>query len=218
MKPLRILVADDHELVRKGLRSVLDGQSGWTICGEAVNGREAVDLARQLKPDIIIMDVTMPELNGLEATRQILKERIKTEVLILTVHESEQLVGEVLAAGARGYILKGDTTRLLVDAIESISQHKPFFTGTASEVVLGGYLRPGQPARKESRALPRLTAREREIVQLLAEGKSNKEVATSLGVSVKTVDAHRANIMHKLNIHSVTDLVRYAIRNNIINA
>jgi DNA-binding NarL/FixJ family response regulator len=218
VKPLRILVADDHELVRKGLRSVLDGQSGWTICGEAVNGREAVDLARQLKPDIIIMDVTMPELNGLEATRQILKERIKTEVLILTVHESEQLVGEVLAAGARGYILKGDTTRLLVDAIESISQHKPFFTGTASEVVLGGYLRPGQPARKESRALPRLTAREREIVQLLAEGKSNKEVATSLGVSVKTVDAHRANIMHKLNIHSVTDLVRYAIRNNIINA
>ncbi len=218
MKPLRILIADDHELVRKGLRSVLDGQAGWTICGEAVNGREAVELARQLKPDIIIMDVTMPELNGLEATRQILKERLKTEVLILTVHESEQLVGEVLAAGARGYILKGDTTRLLVDAIESISQHKPFFTGTASEVVLGGYLRPGQPARKESRALPRLTAREREIVQLLAEGQSNKEVATALGVSVKTVDAHRANIMHKLNIHSVTDLVRYAIRNNIINA
>jgi DNA-binding NarL/FixJ family response regulator len=218
VKPLRILIADDHELVRKGLRSVLDGQAGWTICGEAVNGREAVELARQLKPDIIIMDVTMPELNGLEATRQILKERLKTEVLILTVHESEQLVGEVLAAGARGYILKGDTTRLLVDAIESISQHKPFFTGTASEVVLGGYLRPGQPARKESRALPRLTAREREIVQLLAEGQSNKEVATALGVSVKTVDAHRANIMHKLNIHSVTDLVRYAIRNNIINA
>ncbi|MEI8141144.1 MAG: response regulator transcription factor [bacterium] len=218
MKPLRILIADDHELVRKGLRSVLDGQAGWTICGEAINGREAVEFARQLKPDVIVMDVTMPELNGLEATRQILKERIKTEVLILTVHESEQLVGEVLAAGARGYILKGDTTRLLVDAIESISQHKPFFTGTASEVVLGGYLRPGQPARKESRALPRLTAREREIVQLLAEGKSNKEVATSLGVSVKTVDAHRANIMHKLNIHSVTDLVRYAIRNNIIAA
>lgn len=218
MTPLRILIADDHELVRKGLRSVLDSQPGWTICGEAVNGREAVDLAKQLTPDIVVMDVTMPELNGLEATRQICKVRPSTEVLILTVHESEQLVGEVLAAGARGYILKGDTTRLLVAAIESISKHKPFFTGTASEAVLGGYLRPGQPARKESRALPRLTAREREIVQLLAEGKSNKEVAVSLGVSVKTVDAHRANIMHKLNIHSVTDLVRYAIRNNIIAA
>ena len=212
------MIADDHELVRKGLRSVLDGQPGWTICGEAVNGREAVEKAKQLKPDVMIMDVTMPELNGLEATRQILKDRPKTEVLILTVHESEQLVGEVLAAGARGYILKGDTTRLLVSAIESIAQHKPFFTGTASEVVLGGFLRPGQPARKESRALPRLTAREREIVQLLAEGKSNKEVSTTLGISVKTVDAHRANIMHKLNLHSVTDLVRYAIRNNIIAA
>ncbi len=218
MNALRIVIADDHELVRKGLRSVLDAQTGWTICGEAANGREAVELARQMKPDVMVMDVTMPELNGLEATRQILKDRPKTEVLILTVHESEQLVGEVLAAGARGYILKGDTARLLVAAIESIAQHKPFFTGTASEVVLGGYLRPGQPARKESRALPRLTAREREIVQLLAEGKSNKEVGTALGVSVKTVDAHRANIMHKLNIHSVTDLVRYAIRNNIIAA
>ncbi len=218
MSALRIVIADDHELVRKGLRSVLDAQTGWTICGEAANGREAVELARQMKPDVMVMDVTMPELNGLEATRQILKDRPKTEVLILTVHESEQLVGEVLAAGARGYILKGDTARLLVAAIESIAQHKPFFTGTASEVVLGGYLRPGQPARKESRALPRLTAREREIVQLLAEGKSNKEVGTALGVSVKTVDAHRANIMHKLNIHSVTDLVRYAIRNNIIAA
>ncbi len=218
MSALRIVIADDHELVRKGLRSVLDAQTGWTICGEAVNGREAVELARKIKPDVMVMDVTMPELNGLEATRQILKDRPKTEVLILTVHESEQLVSEVLAAGARGYILKGDTTRLLVAAIESIAQHKPFFTGTASEVVLGGYLRPGQPARKESRALPRLTAREREIVQLLAEGKSNKEVSTALGVSVKTIDAHRANIMHKLNIHSVTDLVRYAIRNNIIAA
>ncbi|MEI7880374.1 MAG: response regulator transcription factor, partial [bacterium] len=191
MSSLRILIADDHELVRKGLRSVLDGQPGWTICGEAINGRDAVEKAKQLKPDVMIMDVTMPELNGLEATRQILKDRPKTEVLILTVHESEQLVGEVLAAGARGYILKGDTTRLLVSAIESIAQHKPFFTGTASEVVLGGFLRPGQPARKESRALPRLTAREREIVQLLAEGKSNKEVSTTLGISVKTVDAHR---------------------------
>ncbi|MEI6166082.1 MAG: response regulator transcription factor [bacterium] len=218
MNPLRILIADDHELIRKGLRALLESQAGWQICGEAVNGRQAVELARQLKPDITVMDVTMPELNGLDATRQILKDRPKTEVLILTVHESEQLVSEVLATGARGYILKGDTTRLLFTAIEAIAQHKPFFTGAASEVVLGGYLRPVQPVQKEGLVLPRLTAREREIVQLLTEGGSNKEVAVALGISIKTVDAHRANVMHKLNLHSVTELVRYAIRNHIIAA
>lgn len=218
MTPRQVLIVDDHELMRKGLRAVLDGQAGWVICGEAINGRQAVDMARQLHPDIVIMDVTMPELNGLEATRQIMKMLPATEVLILTVHESEQLVGEILAAGARGYILKGDTSRLLMTALESLARHKPFFTGAVSEVVLGGFLRPGQPIRTRSRSLPRLTAREREIVQLLAEGRSNKEVAVALGVSVKTVDAHRANIMHKLNLHSVTDLVRYAIRNLIIEA
>jgi DNA-binding NarL/FixJ family response regulator len=173
-----------------------------------------VELARQLKPDIAVMDVTMPELNGLDATRQILKERPKTEVLILTAHESEQLVREVLATGARGYILKGDTTRLLFTAIEAIAQHKPFFNGAAAEVVLGGYLRPSQ---KEGLAPPSLTAREREIVQLLTEGGSNKDVAATLGISIRTVDAHRANVMHKLNLHSVTELVRYAIRNHIIS-
>jgi DNA-binding NarL/FixJ family response regulator len=218
MKTLQILIADDHELVRKGLRTVLESQPGWNVCGEAVNGRQAVELARELEPDVIVLDVTMPELNGLEATRQIRKALPKAEVLILTMHESDQLVGEVLAAGARGYILKADTSRLLVAALEALAQHRPFFTGAASEVVLGGYLRPGQPARNDSRELPRLTAREREIVQLLAEGKSNKEVAVALGVSVKTVDAHRANVMHKLNLHSVTALVRYAIRNKIIEA
>jgi DNA-binding NarL/FixJ family response regulator len=215
---MQILIADDHELVRKGLRTVLEDHAGWVVCGEAANGRQAVEMAKKLQPDMIVMDITMPELNGLEATRQIHKALPKVEVLILTVHASEQLVGEVLAAGARGYILKADTSRLLVAAIESLARHKPFFTGTASEVVLGGFLRPGQPVRSESRDLPRLTAREREIVQLLVEGKSNKEVAVALGVSVKTVDAHRANLMHKLNLHSVTDLVRYAIRNQIIEA
>jgi len=159
--------------------------------------------------------VTMPELNGLEATRQIRKALPKAEILILTMHESVQLVGEVLAAGAHGYILKADTSRLLVSAIESLAQHKPFFTGSVSDVVLGGYLNPGKAV---AGPVHPLTAREREIVQLLAEGKSNKEVATTLGVSIKTVDAHRANIMHKLNLHSVTDLVRYAIRNTIIEA
>lgn len=215
---MEILIADDHELVRKGLRTVLENQPGWKVCGEAVNGRQAVELARKLRPDVIVMDITMPELNGLEATRQIRKALPKTEVMILTLHESEQLVGEVLAAGARGYILKADTTRLLVTGIEALAQHKPFFTGTASAVVLGGYLRPGQPVRTGSRQISRLTTREREIVQLLTEGRTNKEVAVALGISVKTVDAHRANLMSKLNLHSVTDLVRYAIRNQIIEA
>lgn len=215
---MQILIADDHELVRKGLRTVLEKQPGWEVCGEAVNGRQAVELAKELRPDVVVMDVTMPELNGLEATRQICKALPKAEVLILTMHESEQMVNEVLAAGARGYILKADTSRLLVLAIESLSRHDPFFTGKVSKVMLNGFLKPGASATGQDKVLVGLTAREREIVQLLAEGRSNKEVAVALGISVKTVDAHRANVMHKLNLHSVTDLVRYAIRNQIITA
>jgi DNA-binding NarL/FixJ family response regulator len=218
MKTTQILIADDHELMRKGLRAVLEDQPGWKVCGEAVNGRQAVELAKQLGPDVIVLDLTMPELNGLEATRQICKAIPKAEVLILTVHESERLVSEVLAAGAHGYILKADTSRLLVSAVESLAKHQPFFTGKVSEVVLSGYLNPGEVQKDAANSLEQLTSREREIVQLLAEGKTNKEVATALGISVKTVDAHRANVMHKLRLHSVTDLVRYAIRNKIIAA
>ncbi|MGA2602942.1 MAG: response regulator transcription factor [Verrucomicrobiia bacterium] len=218
MKTMQILIADDHELVRKGLRAVLENQPGWKVCGEAVNGRQAVELARQLGPDVIVLDVTMPELNGLEAARQIRKAIPKAEVLILTMHESEKLVSEVLAAGAHGYILKADTARLLVSAVESLAQHQPFFTGKVSEVVLSGYLNPGKTGKGAAGPVQHLTAREREIVQLLTEGKTNKEVAVALGVSVKTVDAHRAKVMHKLDLHSVTDLVRYAIRNQIIAA
>ena len=215
---MQILIADDHELVRKGLRILLETQPGWKVCGEAVNGRQAVELAQQLAPDVIVLDVTMPELNGLEATRQIRKAMPAAEILILTMHESEQLVGEVLAAGDHGYILKSDTSRLLVSAIDSLARHKPFFTGKVSEVILSGYLNPGSTPIDAMGPVHHLTAREREIVQLLAEGKTNKEVAVTLGISVKTVDAHRANVMHKLNLRSVTDLVRYAIRNKIIDA
>jgi DNA-binding NarL/FixJ family response regulator len=218
MKTLQILIADDHELMRKGLRTVLESQPGWKVCGEAVNGRQAVEMAKQLGPDVIVLDVTMPELNGLEATRQIRKAIPQAEILILTMHESEQLVRAVLAAGAHGYILKADTSRLLVSAIESLAQHKPYFTGKVSEVVLSGYLNPGEVATDAEGRLERLTAREREIVQLLVEGRTNKEVGVTLGVSVKTVDAHRANVMHKLDLHTVTELVRYAIRNQIIEA
>ena len=215
---MQILIADDHELVRKGLRTVLESQPGWKVCAEAVNGRQAVALACEWEPDVIVLDVTMPDLNGLEATRQIRKALPKAEVLILTMHESAQLVGEVLAAGAHGYILKADTSRLLITAIESLALHKPFFTGKVSEVMLHEYLNPGKGPKGAAGPGSQLTAREREITQLVTEGRSNKEVAVALGVSAKTVDAHRANIMHKLNLHSVADLVRYAVRNQIIEA
>lgn len=219
MKALKILVADDHELVRQGLRNVLAAQPHWTICGEAENGREAVALAVKHKPDVVILDITMPELNGLEATRQIRKACPKTEVLVLTMHEGEQIIGGVLAAGARGYILKSDASRLLIAAIEALALHKPFFTGHVAALALERFLHPAAPRAAHSEDVAsRLTAREREIVQLLAEGRTSKEAATSLGVSAKTVEAHRANIMNKLNIHSVTELVRYAIRNQIIEA
>jgi DNA-binding NarL/FixJ family response regulator len=215
---MKILIADDHELVRKGLRAVLEEQPGWKVCGEAVNGRHAVELAKQLRPDVIVLDITMPELNGPEATRQIRKALPDAEVLILTMHESDQLVSEVLAAGARGYILKADTSRLLVTAIESLSQHKPFFTGKVLEVLVEGNRKPGDAAKRADKFLARLTAREREVLQLVAEGKFNKEVADALGIAVKTVEAHRFNIMHKLDLHSVTELVHYAIRNQMVAA
>ena len=215
---MKILIADDHELVRKGLRAVLEERPGWKVCGEAVNGRHAVELAKQLRPDVIVLDITMPELNGPEATRQIRKALPDAEVLILTMHESDQLVSEVLAAGARGYILKADTSRLLVTAIESLSQHKPFFTGKVLEVLVEGNRKPGDAAKRADKFLARLTAREREVLQLVAEGKFNKEVADALGIAVKTVEAHRFNIMHKLDLHSVTELVHYAIRNQMVAA
>ncbi|HZS49776.1 MAG TPA: response regulator transcription factor [Bryobacterales bacterium] len=209
---MRILVADDHEVVRRGVRSLLEDQPGWSVAGEAQNGREAVEKAKELKPDVVLIDISMPELNGLEATRQILKAVPRTEVLILTRHDSEELAHEVLAAGARGYVLKSDAGRNLVAALDAVSQHKPFLTSTVSEMVLDGYLRN----REEERAPRSLTPREREIVQLLAEGKSNKEVATTLNISVKTVETHRAKVMQKLNFRSITELIHYAVRNRII--
>jgi DNA-binding NarL/FixJ family response regulator len=216
MKPLRILIADDHELIREGLKARIEKQPGWKVCGEAVNGRQAVELARELKPDIAVLDISMPELNGIEATRQIRKACPDTGILILTMQESEGLVRDVLAAGARGFVLKTDTTRLLVTALEALAEGKPFFTGKVGELVLGGFLDPGRAARADGDDVGRLSPREREIAQLLAEGSTNKEIAGKLGVSVKTIDAHRANIMRKLNLRSVADLVRYAVRERLI--
>lgn len=220
MAPFRILLADDHEVVRAGLRALLEEQSGWEVVAEAVDGRDAVEKASKLKPDVVVIDIAMPSLNGLEAVRQIVKAVPNTKVLVLTMYDSDPLIQQVLQAGARGYLLKSDAGRDLVSAIEALRRNKTFFTPKVSQMVLEGYL-DKNPKEKEPEAEAetlRLTSRQREIVQLLAEGKSSKEVAAVLGLSVKTAETHRANIMRKLDCHSVTELVRYAIRNHIIAA
>lgn len=216
MTRMKILIADDHELVRQGLRKVLEEQAGWRVCGEAADGQAAVRLAQELQPDVVVMDLAMPELNGLEATREVRKACPKTKVVILTVYEAEAMVKEVLEAGASGYLLKTDASQLLVTAIETVLRGEPFFSGRVASVVLRGFLSPSEHRAAGEAAPGGLTARERHIVQLIAEGRSNKDVAVRLGVSVKTVDAHRANLMAKLNLHSAVDLVRYAIRNRIV--
>jgi DNA-binding NarL/FixJ family response regulator len=215
MKALRILIADDHEVVRHGLRALLQGHQGWEICGDAADGRDAVDKAAQLKPDLVILDIGMPNLNGLDAARRILRDEPRTTILILTIDESEQVMREVLNAGARGFLLKSDAARDLVAAVEALQQHRTFFTSKVAEIVLGGYLTGRVPSLTEVAQDP-LTHREREVVQLLAEGKTTKEVATVLGMSVKTAETHRSNIMRKLDFHSVSQLVLYAVRNNIV--
>ncbi len=215
MNRARILIADDHAIVRRGLRALVESQAGWEICAEAFTGTEAVEKAGQFKPDVAIVDIGMPELNGLDATRHILKESPQTEVLILTMHQSEEVVREVLKAGARAYVLKSDADQNLVAAIEALLQHKPFLTSNVTDVVLSDYLN-GQIDAAEPQPRSRITRREREIIQLLAEGKSNKEVAVTLDISTRTAEAHRANIMHKLGFDSLGDLVRYAIRNKIV--
>src|SRR5258708_3858222 len=216
MGPFRVLIADDHEVVRRGLVSLLQDRPGWQICGEAGNGREAVDKAIALKPDITILDIGMPELNGLEATRQILKALPKAKVLILTLYDSDEVVRQVLDAGARGFLLKSDATRDLVAAAEALGNDKTYFTSKVAAMVLEGYLK-GTPSGARGAGRDRLTPREREVVQLLAEGRSSKEVAVALGLSVKTAETHRANIMRKLQLHSISDLVLYAVRNHIVH-
>ena len=218
MPVLKVLIADDHEIVRQGLRSMLEAQRECQVVGEAADGRHAVAMTKELNPDVVILDIGMPTLNGLEATRQILKLRPQTKVLILTMHESDSVIREVLDAGARGYILKTDAGRDLVTAVDSLRRNKTFFTSRVSQMILDGFLK-GDPRPQDSGSgAIRLTPRQREIVQLLAEGKSSKEVAVALDLSVKTAETHRANIMRKLDCHSVSEVVRYAIRNNIIEA
>ena len=218
MDSLRLLVADDHEIVRKGLRSLLEAQPGWQVTAEASDGREAVEKAKESKPDVVVLDIGMPSLNGLEAARQMLKNDARAKILILTMHESDPLIRDVLDAGARGYVLKTDASRDLVTAVNAVRCNKTFFTAKVAQMVLDGYLDPKPAKPQEESPKTRLTPRQREIVQLLAEGKSSKEVAVQLGLSVKTAETHRANIMRRLDCHSVSELVRYAVRNNIIEA
>jgi DNA-binding NarL/FixJ family response regulator len=212
--PLRILVADDHHVVRTGLRTLLETKRGWQVCAEAANGREAVEKAAKLKPDVAVLDIGMPLLNGIEATRQIRKASPETEVLILTIHDSEVMIQGVLEAGARGYILKDDADRNLLAAVEALRHHKPYL----SSRVTAAAPKTALPAEGTMAGRRHLTPREREILQLLAEGKGNKEIAQYLKISVKTAETHRANIMLKLNFHSITELVRYAVRNQIIQS
>ena len=214
---LRILLADDHEIVRRGLCALLQKHEGWEVVGEATDGREAVEKAKQLKPDVVILDVGMPNLNGLDATRQLLQYDPNFKVIVLTITDSDQVIREALDAGARGFVLKSDAARDLVSAVDALQHKRMFFTPRVNDLVLAGFLDKGHVMSKsEAPSLPTLTAREREITQLLAEGKSSKEVASLLNLSTKTVETHRSNIMRKLSFHSIRDLVVYAIKNNII--
>ena len=214
MSDLRIFIADDHEVAREGIRSLVENHAGWEVCGEGRDGREAVTGASQLKPDVFLLDIGMPNLNGLDAARQILTILPEARILILTVHDSEQVVREVLAAGARGFLLKSDTGRDLVAAVEALQHGRTFFTSRVSQMMLDGYLRPYNESETSAQCV--LTPREREVIQLVAEGKSTKEVATALNLSVKTAETHRTNLMRKLDLHSIADLTLYAVRNGIV--
>jgi len=214
---LRILVADDHEVVRRGVCALLLSHSGWQVCGEVGNGREAVEKAKELRPDVVILDLHMPNLNGMEAARQILRHNPGQQILVLTITDSEQMVQELLRVGAKGYVLKSDAARDLIAAVEALQQNRTFFNSDIEQMVLSGYLKGGDPTFNENVGRSNLTSREREILQLLAEGSTSKEVAVVLDLSVKTAETHRSNIMRKLNLHSISELVLYAVRNNIVH-
>jgi len=217
-KPLRILVADDHELVRRGIRGLLRARRGWTVVGEAMNGREAVEKANRLKPDVAILDISMPDLDGLQATRQIREAVPTTEVIALTMHESDQMVRRVLDAGALGYVLKSDLATQLVKAVKNVSAGKLFLTPKVSDIVLKAFLTARNQVDTTGHSQVRPTYREVEIVRLLAAGKSNKEIAAELGISIRTVETHRAKIMRKVGVHSLAELIHYAIRHKIFTA
>jgi len=209
---LRILIADDHEIVRQGLRSLVESHTGWEVCGEAVDGSDAIQKVRELKPDIIALDIGMPRVNALDAAREILRENPKAKILFLTIYDTEQVVKTAVHVGAKGLILKSDAAKELVAAVEAIQRNATHFSSHMSQTVLRTDLR----GNRRSADKDTLTKREKQVIQLLAEGKSTKEVADILELSVKTAETHRSNIMSKLGLHSVSELVLYAVRNGII--
>jgi DNA-binding NarL/FixJ family response regulator len=217
-KRLRILVADDHEFVRRGIRGLLHARRGWTVVGEAMNGREAIEKANRLKPDVAILDISMPDLDGLQATRRI-REAVPTiEIVVLTMHESDQMVRRVLDAGALGYVLKSDLATHLVKAVKNVSAGRLFLTPRVSDIVLRGFLTTENQSDPTKHSQARPTPREVEIIRFLAEGKTNKEIAAELGITIRTVETHRARIMLKLGLHSLVELIHYAIRHKIFTA
>src|ERR1041385_5972379 len=215
MRQLRILVADDHEVMRDGVRELIEHEPGWTVCGTATNGREAVESAKKLKPEVVVLDMTMPELDGLEALRQIKRALPDAEIVIFSAHHSEEVIEQLYDAGAKSYIQKSDAGRNLVAAIKSLAEHKPYFTRDISDVLFAKFISL-HGGRKQNGQEHTLTHRERDVIRLLAEGASNKEIATSLGISIRTAETHRATLLRKLGLDSLAALVRYAIRNNII--
>jgi DNA-binding NarL/FixJ family response regulator len=213
---LRILIADDHEVVRSGLCTLIQSRQDWEICGEAKDGRQAVEMAKQLKPDVVILDIGMPNLNGLAATRLLSQQAPQQKIIVLTITDSDHVIREALDAGARGFVLKSDAARDLVSAVEALQRDRMFFTPRVNDMVLAGFLDRNSGGAVDARQSPKLTPREREVIQLLAEGKSSKEVACVLNLSTKTAETHRSNIMRKLDFHSIRDLVVYAVKNDII--
>jgi DNA-binding NarL/FixJ family response regulator len=218
MGNLRLLLADDHHVVRAGLRCLLESQPGWEVVAEASDGREAVAKAVETRPDVALLDIGMPFLNGLEAAHQIIQSLPRTKIVMLTVHDSEAMIHKVLAAGARGYLFKTDVARDLVAAITAVHADDTFFTARVSEIILASFKNNAVGTQTCASPYGRLTPRQSEIVRLLTEGLSTKEVAALLKISIKTAETHRANLMRRLNCHSISEVVRYALRNQIVEA
>ena len=210
---VRVFVADDHEIVRRGIRGIVESQEGWVLCGEASDGQSALEQALELRPDVAVLDISLPGLNGLAVTRRLRQAAPDTEVLLFSMHDDDETVTGGLAAGARGYLLKSEADEQLVRAIQALSRHKPYFSATVSQLLLDAALNE----RRRSR-LDAFTARELEVAQLIAEGASNKMIARSLGISVKTVESHRAAAMRKAGVRTAAEFVRFAIKHKLIQA
>jgi len=213
MNSMRVLIADDHEVVRRGIRTLLEARPEWEVCGEAATGREAIEKAQELRPDLVLLDITMPDLDGLEAIPQILDVCPGAKILVLTMHESGEVATKALAAGASGLVLKSDAAHDLVTAVQAMEQGQPFLSPAVTQIILGQLVKTAKPGPSPGD----LTPRELEVLKLLAHGRSHKEIAYTLDISVKTVDAHCTNIMRKLNAHALSDLIHFAIRHRIVD-